>query len=200
MPQPAAHLVGMTTIHQDRVRSGQPTGGQFSGRTRTDSTITLGAEYPEVYAATSEHYAMAQAEVARRKASGRTVADWELDSIASRFAEQGAAYAAHLAGEPHSHDPYYEAIWDGAGGGFSREAVIDDLGYVRRTRDQLAVGLVDPAAVTNQAAATHADAESWLDERQELLEEALGCRGKNLTMNQASVINELRRSEPTPPF
>lgn len=190
----------MTVTTPNRVTAGVPAGGEFAPRPRAEADISLSTNWPHVPTPDQDQLHRAAKEVSRRKALGQVIFPGQLERIASRLAEQEDAYRHHLAGAAHPYDAFFQAIWDGAGGGYSKAMVEEELSHVRSVRNQLQSGIITPAALLGSDAATREQAEAWVDERETLYTEALNCGGKNLSINQASVIAAQRRTEPTPPF
>ena len=193
-------MVGMTVIIPNRVPLGVPAGGEFAKRKRAEDDIALGANYPNPLTPTKDQVTRAAAEVARRRATGQVMLPNHVDYIAGRLAEQEAAYAAHKEGRAHPYDVYFAAIWDGAGGGYSKIMVEEELRYVRSISTQLQIGIVTPQSLLGTDDATDEQAMRWVVEREGLYAEALKCGGKNLSINQSSVISAQRQTEPVPPF
>jgi hypothetical protein len=197
----------MTVTIPSRQRAGIPAGGQFAGRNRADSSVTLTGSYPASITPTEDQYGRAEQEARRQLSMTLATAaelDDRIDALAFRFAEQEAGWTAYQNGETHPDDQYFTAIWAGDAPGFSETYISQELHQSRALRAALDVGTVDADAVAvagrGNAGNDSTEVRQYLEERIDTYARALICSGRNLSVNQAAALAARRLSEVQPPF
>lgn len=187
-----------------RTAGGQAGAGQYAERDRRDASIP---ELTDVWPLTpnEDQVRRAQIEAGRRlELYPNVVEDYVTLSarLAYRLAMQEACYLAFKAGVPHDDDAAFEAVWHGDGPGQTEARVTTMIGYLRDRRAAVEAGVEAPSAVLGPfgdqtVEAALADADKHI----RILEEALTCEGRNLSVNQIIVTKtKVEAEEASVPF